>query len=174
MSTRRIIYFVASSLDGFIARKNGTVDWLFHDQDYGFAEFFKSVDTVVQGRKTYEQVLTFGDYPYSDKQNFVFSRTLTDGEHAEIVDEPVAEFAARLRSQPGTDIWLVGGGELVASFLSEGLVDDVVVFVHPVLLGDGLRLSPDLSHDVALNLIETESFDSGLVKLRYAVVNNAE
>lgn len=174
MSTRRIIYFVAASLDGFIARTDGNVDWLFHDQDYGFTEFFRNVDTVVQGRKTYEQVLTFGDYPYREKQNFVFSRTLSDCEHGEIVNEPVANFAARLRRQSGKDIWLVGGGELVASFLSEGLVDDVIVFVHPVLLGDGLRLSPDLIHDVALKLVETESFNSGLVKLRYTVANQAE
>jgi dihydrofolate reductase len=174
MITRRIIYFVATSLDGFVARTDGNVDWLFHDQDYGFTEFFENVETVVQGRKTYEQVLTFGDYPYREKQNFVFSRTLTSCEHGEIVAEPVAEFTARLQKQTGNDIWLVGGGELAASFLSEGLVDDVIVFVHPVLLGNGLRLSPGLTHDVSLKLVETESFDSGLVKLRYAIADEAE
>ena len=82
---RKIIYYVTASLDGFIARPNGGIDWLpeFEGEDFGYASFFDSIGTVVLGRKTYDQVLSFGDYPYSTKENFVFSKTLKNAEHAE-------------------------------------------------------------------------------------------
>lgn len=170
---RRIIYFVASSLDGFIARNDGSIDWLFHDQDYGFSEFFSGVETVVQGRKTYEQVLTFGEYPYSTKENFVFSRKLSECEHGEVVSIPISNFAELQRQRSGGDIWVVGGGELASEFLSAGVVDEVRVFVHPVLLGNGLPLSPSLRGDVRLKLMQSRSFDSGLVELKYSVVGRS-
>ena len=169
----RIIYFVASSVDGFIARRDGSIDWLFHDQDYGFSEFFENIKTVVQGRKTYEQVLTFGEYPYKSKENFVFSRTLTSCEHAELIDTSVAEFAETQRQRSGGDIWVVGGGALASAFLSAGVVDEVSVFVHPILLGDGLPLSPSLQHDVRLMLTDSNVFDTGLVELKYQVVDGS-
>lgn len=171
---RRIVYFVAISLDGFIARRDGSVDWLFHDQDYGFTDFFKNVETVVQGRRTYEQVLTFGKYPYQGKNNVVFSRRLKNCEHGTVVSMPAAEFAAEERRKSGGDIWVVGGGDLAGSFLSAGAIDDVVVFVHPILLGDGLPLSPGLQSDVRLSFNGSSAFDSGLVKLSYQVVNRSK
>ena len=167
---RRIIYFVASSLDGFIARQDGGIDWLFTDQDYGYTEYLAGIDTVVMGRKTYELCLTFGEYPYRDRKNFVFSRSATDFVHADAVNEPVADFVGRLRREPGKDVWLIGGGELAGAFFAAGVVDELRVFVHPILIGSGLPLAAGLSKDVKLRLQGTQAFDTGLVKLAYDVV----
>lgn len=168
---RRIIYFVAASLDGFIARPNGGIDWLFTDQDYGYTDFLAGIDTVVMGRKTYDLCLTFGEYPYKHQQNFVFSRTQAQLAYAVTVNEPVADFALRLRSLPGKQIWLLGGGELAGAFFAAGAVDEVQVFVHPRLIGAGLPLAAGLSHDVQLRLQGTQPFNTGLVKLAYDVVS---
>ena len=168
---REIIYYVTASLDGFIARPNGSVDWLpeFEGEDFGYAEFFESIGTVVLGRKTYDQVLSFGDYPYSAKDNFVFSKTLKTTEHAEIVTHPVAEFAEDQKARPGKDIWLVGGGELAAEFFRARVIDTLIVFVQPVLLGEGLSLAGHLGQDIKLELEATKAFDQGLVRLDYRV-----
>lgn len=168
---RRIIYFVASSLDGFIARQDGGIDWLFTDQDYGYKEFLAGIDTVVMGRKTYDLCLTFGEYPYKTQRNYVFSRTQTEFTHATAVAEPVPQFVARLRGEPGKDIWLVGGGDLAGAFFAAGAVDELQVFVHPALIGAGLPLAAGLIRDVKLRLTGTQAFDTGLVKLAYAVGN---
>ena len=168
---RKIIYYVTASLDGFIARPNGSVDWLpeIEGEDFGYAKFFESIGTVVQGRKTYEQDLSFGDYPYSAKENFVFSKTLETAKHAEIVAEPVAKFAKNQKARPGKDIWLVGGGELAAAFFEARVIDRLIVFVQPILLGEGLRVAENLGQDVRLELEATEVFDQGLVRLDYRV-----
>ena len=166
---RRIIYFLAISLDGFLARSQGEIDWLFTDQDYGFSGFFEEVDTVLLGRKTYEQVLTFGEYPYSTKQNFIFSRAAARFAHGTTVNQPVGKFAAELKSKPGKDIWLVGGGELAGHFFAAGAVDALVVYVHPILIGRGLALASGLPGDVRLKLEESKSYDTGLVRLSYHV-----
>lgn len=166
---RRIIYFVAASLDGFIARKDGGIDWLFTDQDYGYTDFLAGIDTVVMGRKTYDLCLAFGDYPYKSQKNFVFSRSTTDFAYAVAVKEPVAGFVARLRREPGQGIWLVGGGELAGAFFAAGAVDEIQVFVHPILIGSGLPLAAGLLQEIKLSLRATQAFDTGLVKLAYDV-----
>ena len=94
---RPIVYFVASSLDGFIARPDGGIDWLFHDQDYGFTAFLDEIDTVVMGRKTYEKSLTLGESPFQQKRHFIFSRTLAACDDGEVVRGSVAEFVRELR-----------------------------------------------------------------------------
>jgi dihydrofolate reductase len=167
---RKIIYYATSSLDGYIARPDGAIDWLIDggEEDYGYAEFFESVGTVVQGRKTYEQVLTFGDYPYSAKENFVFSRTLKQADHAEVVTMSPADFAAQQKAKPGGSIWLVGGGELVAGFFAAGVVDEMILFVQPILLGEGLSLTSQIGRDIRLTLKATQAYENGFVRLDYA------
>lgn len=167
---RRIVYFVASSLDGFIARADGGIDWLFTDQDYGYAAFLDSIDTVVMGRKTYDLCLSLGAYPYTNQKSYVFTRGNATFAHASAVREPVADFVARLRQEPGKDIWLVGGGELAGAFFAADAVDALQVFVHPRLIGTGLPLAVGLPRDVPLRLEETHAFTTGLVKLAYRVV----
>lgn len=166
---RRVIYFVASSLDGFVARADGGIDWLFSDQDYGYAEFLASIDTVLMGRKTYDVCLTFSEYPYADLKNYVWTRTQPTLAHATSVNEPVGPFISRLREQPGRDIWLVGGGELAGACFAAGVVDELRLFIHPILLGTGLPLAAHLPREVPLKLQSHQSFSSGLVELRYEV-----
>ena len=164
-----VIYYVTCSLDGYIARTDGAVDWLVDggDDDFGFAKFYAGVDIVVQGRKTYEQVLSFGvDYPYADKQNVVFSRTLVEAEYATVVCEPVAEWVARQGDQT---IWVVGGGELASAFLDAGVLDRLMIYVQPTLLGEGLPLASVLKSDVGLELVSSTPLAAGLVELVYDV-----
>ncbi len=166
---RKLILFIACSLDGCIARENGDVDWLFTDQDYGYAEFLSSIDTVLMGRKTYEQVLTFGEYPYQGIEGYVFSRTRGNGrdENAAFVSGDVAGFVRDLKRRPGKAIWLVGGGELVRSFVQHDLIDEYEIFVHPVVLGSGIPLFRSPLPETRLRLERCRTFDTGLVQLTY-------
>lgn len=166
---RPIKLFIACSLDGYIARPDGGIDWLFTDGDYGYREFFASIDTVVMGRKTWELSLGFGEYPYPGRAAFVFShrRAGERDAHAQFVAGPVGPFMRALCAQPGRDIWLVGGGQLVRAFLDAGLIDEFIVSVHPIVLGAGLPLFPAPVREIQLQHVRTMSFDSGLVQLHY-------
>jgi dihydrofolate reductase len=166
---RRVRYFVASSLDGYIARTDGSIGWLFHDADYGYAEFYASIDTVVMGRATYELALALGPYPFSGKKAYVFSqsRAGTRDGHAEFVAGDVPAFVAGLRAQPGRDIWLVGGAKLAREFLAADLIDEHIVSIHPVLLGAGIPLFPVNGRETVLRFEGARTFPSGLVQLRY-------
>ena len=165
---RKLVLFIATSLDGYIARLDGGIDWLFSDQDYGYAEFFAGVDTVVMGRKTYDVSLTFGEYPYKDKRGFVFSRTLYgQNENVSFVEENIAEFIPELKQSLGKNIWLVGGSEIVAECVRQDLIDNFIISVHPMILGKGIPLFlPDLP-ERKIELLGSKHFDSGLVQLSY-------
>ncbi|MFO1361711.1 MAG: dihydrofolate reductase family protein [Burkholderiales bacterium] len=166
---RRVRYFAASSLDGYIARGDGSIGWLFHDADYGYAAFYSAIDTVLMGRTTYELALVLGPYPFSGKKAFVFSRSRagTRDEHAEFVAPDVRAFVAGLRAQPGRDIWLVGGSQLAHAFLAADLIDEYIVSIHPVLLGAGIPLFPANAREAVLRFEGARTFPSGLVQLRY-------
>ncbi len=167
---RKVVLFIASSLDGFIARPDGGIDWLFSDADYGYAAFFDSIDTVVMGRKTYELSLSFGPpYVYQGKASYVFSRTKagTKDENAEFIAGSPKDFMRPLRAQAGKDIWLVGGAELVRDFLAEDLIDEFIVSIHPVILGAGIPLFPVQGRELSLRFKNSISFGSGLVQLHY-------
>ncbi|MHC2068872.1 dihydrofolate reductase family protein [Bremerella sp. T1] len=170
---RKIVYFVTASLDGYIARPNGAIDWLIQaegDEDFGFSEFVRSIDTVVQGRKTYEHVLELGPYPYAEQKNFVFSRKMLQCQHAEVVRQPVADFVRWIHTQPGKDVWLVGGGQLAASFLHVGAIDELKVFIQPILLGEGLPLVTHIGRDTRLKVKNSHTFRQGLVQIDYEVL----
>ena len=168
---RRVVLYIACSLDGYIARSDGRVDWLFTDQDYGFTDFLGSVDAVLLGRKTHDVMVELGERFVAGKKNYIFSR------HPTAAHPPEVEYVAgdpralvdRLRSAPGRDIWLVGGGDLLGQFLDADLVDDMIVFVHPIVLGEGIPLFPGTRRWVDLVLRRTQEFSSGLVELRYEV-----
>lgn len=166
---RRIKLFIASSLDGHIARPDGGIDWLFSDADYGYAAFYDSIDTVVMGRKTWDLSQSFGEYPYPGKAAVVFSRRRAGqrDSHARFVGDEIGPFMRALRAQPGKDIWLVGGGELVREFLAAELIDDFIVSIHPRVLGAGLPLFPAPCRETRLRHVKTIPFESGLVQLHY-------
>jgi dihydrofolate reductase len=164
--------FIATSLDGYIAGPDDDLSWLFTDTDYGFDEFFESVDTLIMGRGTYDVVRKMGKWPYRGKRTMVVTRS----EKIEITTADTAYFNGSLKNleellkEQGTKrSWLVGGGELVAGYLEEGLIEEVVVSVHPVILGKGVQLFPPGIQKTKLSLINAEAFDSGLVQLRYKV-----
>jgi dihydrofolate reductase len=170
MVQRPVILFIATSIDGFIARKNGDIDWLFTDQDYGYREFFSCVDTVVMGRKTYAASLAFGEYPYPGRISYVFSRTRKgqQDDNARFVAPDPAEFIAGLKSKPGKHIWLVGGSELIQSFVQCDLIDEYVISVHPVILGSGIPLFRSPLPTQKLIYRDCTSFDTGLVQMTYS------
>jgi dihydrofolate reductase len=166
---RRVRYFVASSLDGYIARTDGSIGWLFHDADYGYSAFYSTVDTAVMGRTTYEFSLSFGEYAFPGVKVYVFSRTKagTRDERAEFVAGDVSKFVAGMRTRPGRDIWLVGGAQLAREFLAADLIDEYIVSIHPVLLGSGIPLFPVNARETVLRFEGVRTFPSGLVQLRY-------
>jgi dihydrofolate reductase len=172
---RKFIVYVAVSADGFIARRDGSVDWLDRPRpkgNYGMGTFYRSIDTCVLGRKTYDLLVSFGmAQGYAAKKNYVFSRTLSKAASPKvsIVSEDVPTFSERLRSEKGTNIWLVGGAELVAAFLDSGQVDEFVIHVIPIMIGDGIPLVAPRHRDLPLKLLTTHRFPDGVVKLHYAV-----
>lgn len=170
---RKIRLFIASSLDGYIARTSGEVDWLFTDADYGYAEFFDSIDTVIVGGKTYRQSLEFEEYPFKGKKVFVFSKTMQGkNDDVEFVGEDIKDFTNKLREQSGGDIWLVGGAEIIHYFIKAGLLDELILSIHPIILGDGIPLIvKDASLETKLELKEVKTFDSGLLQVSYNFTN---
>ena len=173
---RKIILNLAVTLDGFIEGPNGEYDWCFTDQDYGMKQFFEEVDTVIYGRKSYELVTSMegGLDQFPKMKNYVFSKTLqTAPPEATLVNGDPKTFVASIRNDPGKDIWLFGGSALTASLLNAGLVDELWLSVHPILLGAGKPLFTGVEGRVPLQLMETKTYDSGLVSLKYKLSANS-
>ena len=173
---RKVIVHIATSADGYIARPNGDLEWLTSrpapEGFYGMNAFMKSIDTMVIGRKTYEASLRLGAKFDSRNRSIVFSRRARPADApagVEFVSGEIGPFVRRLREQSGKDIWLMGGGELIASFLDEQAIDEFVISVAPVFIGDGIPLIARRHRDVPLDLHSVERFDDGLVQLHYHI-----
>lgn len=170
---RRIILNLAVSLDGFIEGPNGEFDWCLADQDYGMTEFLDRIDTLFLGRKSFEMMRqqeenSFSDTFFSDKTWYVFSRTLTIvPDQAQLIGDDSLQAVLTIKNQVGKDIWLFGGANLTTSFLNAGLVDELLLSVHPILLGSGKPLFGNLTERMPFDLVDTKSYSSGLVQLRY-------
>ncbi len=167
---RRIRYQVASSLDGFIAGPNGETDWIVQEPEIDFDELFAQFDTLLTGRRTYQDTLKLAD-GFWGKRVVVFSRTLRQEDHPRvtIVSEDIERRLEELRSQPGKDLWLFGGGELFRSLVELGCVDTVEPAIIPVLLGGGRPLLADAAIRTKLSLTGHRVYPSGIVWLEYAV-----
>jgi dihydrofolate reductase len=164
----KILVYIATSLDGFVARENGSIDWLPESSESSYEAFYKSIDTVIMGKTTYDQILTFGEYPYKDKKSIVFSKTQqNDDENAEFVSD-IEKFVKDSFPGAGENIWLVGGAKIIASFLKQGVVDEIIITKIPVILGNGILLFPNIE-ETKLELIKTEKFGQ-LVDLHYKVL----
>lgn len=170
----KVVLFIATSLDGYIASPDGTVDWLFHDADYGYTEFMASIEAVVMGRKTWEQAKTFEDVPFAGKQVFVFSSTLAPSTDNRVhhVQGDVDSVVPVIRQGLQKDLWLVGGGSLVGQFIAHRLIDEFRLFVHPIILGTGIPLFLDHAHRSDLTFEGSQAFSSGLVELRYRLAQS--
>jgi dihydrofolate reductase len=172
---RNVIVQVATSADGYIARLDGSVKWLDRPSppgDYGMREFYATIDTVLMGRKTWEVGIELGQTHFAGKTNYVFSRTPRTAEHVEIVTEDPVAFVRRLRAEPGKDIWLVGGGELIATLIDGGEVDRFLIHLIPVLIGEGIPLIAPRYREIELALQGTQTFADGVVQLDYTVRKN--
>ena len=175
---RKVIVHIATSADGYIARPDGDLDWLTSrpapEGFYGMNAFMKSIDTMLIGRKTYDASLRLGaTFDSKKSRTIVFSRDAPPADvpsGVEFVNDPIGPFTSHLREQPGKDIWLMGGGDLIASFLDEHAIDEFVISVVPVFIGDGVPLIARRHRNVPLDLQSTERFDDGLVQLRYRVL----
>ena len=162
----KIMVYIASSLDGFIAREDGSIDWLPEPSESGYDTFYRSIDTVIMGRTTYEQVLTFGEYQYKDKKSFVFSKTRKNNDDNVKFISDVENFVKKGFPGAGENIWLVGGAKLIASFLKQGVIDEIIITKIPVILGKGIPLFQNLEDETKLELIKTEKYGQ-LVDLHY-------
>lgn len=166
-----IVYYVASSVDGFIATDDGGVDWLnpYFSNEFGYAEFYASVDVIVMGSHTYEFALTHGGSQSADKPSRVFtSRDLPAADPSVTLtsDDP-SEVVETLRAEGHERVWLMGGGELAGSFRARGLISEYQIWIMPVVLGGGIPLFAGRGEMQSLTFAETQSFGNGVVMLRY-------
>lgn len=172
--------YIATSLDGFIARENGEIDWLGGGgaeagEDYGYQKFIDSVDVLVMGRNTYEKVLTFDAWPFGDKQVVVLSSRSLDipeqiARSVEIMSCSPGELVKRL-AQRGVQHLYVDGGKTIQGFLEAGLIQRLIITTIPVLIGKGIPLFGPLAQDIKLRHIETRQFSTGLVQSEYEILN---
>jgi dihydrofolate reductase len=176
--TRKVIVHIAASADGYIARANGDLEWLTSrpkpEGFYGMGDFMRTIDTKVLGRKTYEEALKLGaTFDAADGRTIVFSHQAPPAglrRSIEFVNEAIGDFVQKLKAQPGKDIWLMGGGEIISAFLDAKAIDEFVISVVPVFIGDGIPLIARKHRHVPLELVSSERFDDGLVQIRYRVV----
>lgn len=174
-SQRKIIVYIATSVDGYIARPDGDVEWLNRPMPkggYGMDAFARSIDTVLWGRKTYDFALKMGGLgAYGKLKHYVFSRQPPSDRPPEVefVSGSIPEFVARLRARKGKDIWMMGGASIIASFLDSGDIDEFSIHVIPVMIGEGIPLVAPHHRNIPLGLISVRSFPDGVVHLNYTV-----
>ncbi|QIL76390.1 dihydrofolate reductase family protein [Hymenobacter sp. HDW8] len=174
---RKVVLYIAASLDGYIASSNGSVDWLppiLPESDYGYADFLASVDATLMGRTTYEQMLTFGEWSYPELVNYVFtSNPPAEAAHSSVrfVTAEAVEFVGQLRQQEGGTIWLIGGSKLAAPLLAAALVDELMLFVVPRLLGDGIPLWEAPKSAQPIKLLRNHAWPNGMILLHYQLTN---
>jgi dihydrofolate reductase len=171
---RKVIAYLAISADGFIARPNGDVEWLDRPRtagDYGMSEFYRSIDTVLMGRKTWAVGRKLGQAAYPGKANYVFSRSRRHRPDPRItfVHRPIGAFLRELRAQPGKHIWLVGGAKLFGAVLDAWQLDELIIHVVPTLIGTGIPLFAPRHRRVPLHLVRCRTFRDGVVRLHYVV-----
>lgn len=172
---RKVIVYIAMSLDGFIARSNGDLDWLLHynntGEDYGYNEFIKNVDTVVMGRKTYDKIVEMGyEYPHGERQYIIWThRELPSKKNLRFYSGDLKSLLVDLKSRPGKNIY-IDGGMTVSECMKHHLVDEYIISVIPTLLGDGIRLFNDGRPEEKLMLKSSRSYETGLMQIHY--INN--
>ncbi|MFZ4582383.1 MAG: dihydrofolate reductase family protein [Paludibacter sp.] len=172
----KVILYIASSIDGFIARENGSLDWLDNlpnpdSIDHGYNELLADIDTIIMGRKTYEVLLGFGfDWPYLNKKTYIVSRNtelIISTPNTFLVNDELSAFTHQIKLSNSKNCWLVGGGELVHFYLNNNLVDKIIISIAPVILGVGIPLFVGKSTESKWTLVDVEKFNTGIVNLTY-------
>ncbi len=168
--------FIATSIDGFIARENGSIDWLNEmpnpdNLDYGYENFIAEIDVLIMGRKTYEEILGFGvPWPYGNCKSFVVSTDAnykTKTENTKAMYEFDKQLINKIKSASKKGVWVVGGGQLISEFIKHSLIDEMTLSLIPIILGKGIRLFPNNPKETKFNLIKSEPFPTGIVNLHY-------
>jgi len=172
---KKLKFYIAISLNGKIARTNGDVDWLEaipnpNKLDYGYLNFYDTIDTTIQGNETYEKVLSFGvPFPYSGKKNYVFTRQQDklDNEEVTYVKSNHLDFVRKLKQEKGKDIWLIGGGQIATLLFNENLIDDLHLHIMPIIIPDGIDFFAAHPVEKKLHLQSSKNYPTGVVELIY-------
>ena len=171
---KKIKLYIAVSLDGYIARPDGDLEWLTEfpnpsNSDYGYKDFLSTVDTVIMGGSTYYDIVAMDVvWPYKEQTTYVVTRhPFETNLNIRFITENVAETVSGLRNEKGKDIWLVGGGKVISMLLDADLVDELQIFYIPVMLGSGIRLFPESFKDSQWNLLESKAYDNGVLEAKY-------
>lgn len=170
---RKVILYIAMSLDGYIAKKDDDLGFLSmvekEGEDYGYNDFVSTVDAVIVGRKTYDKVLSMGfDFPHSNKDAYIITRTARDPiGSVKFYTGSLPALVAELKAQKGKHIFVDGGAEIVHELLKENLIDEFYISIIPILLGDGISLFKDERPELKLKLMSVKQFETGLVQLHY-------
>lgn len=164
MSNRKVILYIAQSLDGYIASEDGDISWLFDikgEGDNGFAQFYETTDALIMGKATFDHLMemTNHQYPHSDRKSYVFTNNRNvQHESIDFVHEDVADFIKKLKNESGKDIWLVGGAKLLDAFMKENLVDEFIITTAPLILGNGISLFDKGLPNINLKLKSTKQY----------------
>ena len=172
---RKIKSYIAISLNGKIAKSDGGVQWLEsipnpEKIDYGYSEFLKSIDTTIQGHKTYEQLLSWGiEFPYSEKDNYVLTRdpSLLDDQNVKFIKNNHLQFIRELKEKEGKGIWQIGGGQVNTLLLNENLLDELILFIMPIIIPGGIELFEFIPKEKILELKGVKKYPTGVVELKY-------
>ncbi len=167
---RKVILNLAVSLDGFIEGPRGEYDWCLVDQDYGMTEFLKHIDAIFFGRKSYVRLIESEPSPYPEKHKYIFSNSLLSAPvGTQLIQGNIRKEVNAIKNLEGKDIWLFGGAGLTTTLLNAGLVDELQLSVHPLILGQGKALFTHLAKKIPLQLTDTKKYSTGLVQLVYLI-----
>ncbi len=166
--SKKITLYIATSSDGFIATKDGSVAWLNKynnlGEEYGYTQFIKGIDTVIMGNTTYEQILGFDcDYPYKNQKGYVFANKIGKDENVTFINGDVKEFSEKLEG----NIWLIGGANIVNQFLKYKLINKFIICVMPIKLEDGIKLFEEDNYEKTLTLEKHKEYPSGVIEYHY-------
>lgn len=173
---RKLILYIATSLDGYIASEDGSIDWLDKapqsEDNYDYESFYDSIDTVLMGNNTFKQIMSFEkSFPYTDKKNYVVSRENNiDSDFSSLVEyvsEDLVDFITNLKKQEGKDIWLVGGSKLNSTLLYNNLIDEIIITKLPIALGAGISLFDSQARNSSFTLIKCKEYETGVLQLHY-------
>ena len=171
---KKIKLYIACSIDGYIARTDGDLDWLMEypinsETNYGYDDFYQSVDTVIMGGRTYRDILNMDViWPYKDKTTYVITHCPAESkENIHFISDNIIETILQLQKDEGKDIWLVGGGKLITILLNENLIDEMIITTIPVILGDGIPLFPDNPRESKWKLVGSKSYKNGVIQITY-------
>lgn len=168
--------FIATTLDGFIAREDGSLDWLYeipnpNEIDHGYTDFYSTIDVVVIGRKTYEEILGFGvEWPYSTSKTYIISSKedfKAQTENTEVIHQINHESIVKIKESSKKNIWIVGGGEIITAFLNHESIDEMILCLTQILLGKGIKLFPNNPKETKFELVKSEPFETGIINLTY-------